>query len=172
MPSLLESYIRDIPDFPKPGIVFKDISPLLENPDAFRLAVNAFEELVKDVVIDKIVGIESRGFLFGAPLADRIGAGFVMARKKNKLPADRISISYDLEYGTNTIEMHNDSITAGEHVLVIDDVLATGGTANAACSLVEQLGGAVSALAFLIELTFLDGRKQLEGRSVLRLIEY
>ncbi len=172
MRSLLQTYIRDIADFPKPGILFKDITPLIEDSVAFRLAITSFEELVKNVEIDKIVGIESRGFLFGAPLADRLGVGFAMARKKDKLPGDRIAVTYDLEYGTNTIEMHSDSIRQGERVLVIDDVLATGGTAGAVCNLVEQLGGTVTGMAFLIELSFLDGRKALEGKEVLRLIEY
>lgn len=172
MRSILDTYIRDIPDFPQPGIIFKDITPLIEDSGAFRLAITSFETLVQDVRIDKIVGIESRGFLFGAPLADRLGVGFAMARKKDKLPGDRIAVTYDLEYGTNTIEIQKDSIKEDEHVLIIDDVLATGGTANAVCSLIEQLGGKVSAMAFLMELSFLDGRKRLAGRDVLRLIEY
>jgi len=172
MRSILDTYIRDIPDFPQPGIIFKDITPLIEDSGAFRLAITSFETLVQDVRIDKIVGIESRGFLFGAPLADRLGVGFAMARKKDKLPGDRIAVTYDLEYGTNTIEIQKDSIKEDEHVLIIDDVLATGGTANAVCSLIEQLGGKVSAMAFLMELSFLEGRKRLEGRDVLRLIEY
>jgi adenine phosphoribosyltransferase len=172
MRSILDTYIRDIPDFPQPGIIFKDITPLIEDSGAFRLAITSFETLVQDVRIDKIVGIESRGFLFGAPLADRLGVGFAMARKKDKLPGDRIAVTYDLEYGTNTIEIQKDSIKEDEHVLIIDDVLATGGTANAVCSLIEQLGGKVSAMAFLMELSFLDGRKRLGGRDVLRLIEY
>ncbi len=172
MSDQLSSFIRDVPDFPQPGIVFKDITPLLENPAGFRMTLDAFTELLKEERIDKIVGIESRGFLFGAPLADRLGAGFVMARKKDKLPGDTIAITYDLEYGTNTIEIHNDSVLPGERVMIVDDVLATGGTASAVCRLVEQLGGEIAGLAFLIELGFLDGRKALEGRKVTRLIEY
>jgi adenine phosphoribosyltransferase len=170
--SLLESYIRDVPDFPRPGIIFKDITPLVEDSLAFHLAIDSFVELVREQQFDKIVGIESRGFLFGAPLADRLGAGFVMARKRGKLPGKTVSVTYHLEYGDNTIEMHHDSIKAGDNVLIIDDVLATGGTANAVCNLVEQLGGTVASLAFLIELAFLEGRKSLDGREVLRLIEY
>ncbi|MBS1904773.1 MAG: adenine phosphoribosyltransferase [Bacteroidetes bacterium] len=170
--SLLESYIRDVPDFPSPGILFKDITPLVEDPLAFRLAIDSFVALLGDRSFDKIVGIESRGFLFGAPLADRLGAGFVMARKRGKLPGKTISVTYELEYGANTIEMHHDSIKEGDSILVIDDVLATGGTAGAVCQLVEQLGGKVSSLAFLIELAFLEGRNTLDGREVLRLIEY
>lgn len=168
----LKEFIRDIPDFPQAGILFRDISPMLENAEAFQAALSRFHELLKDEKIDKIVGIESRGFIFGAPLAERLGVGFAMARKQGKLPGDKISICYDLEYGTNTIEMHSDSITQGERVFIIDDVLATGGTANAAISLVEQLGGVISGLAFLIELTFLDGRKHLPGRAVYNLLEY
>jgi adenine phosphoribosyltransferase len=172
MSTLLESYIRDVPDFPRAGIIFKDITPLIEDPLAFHLAIDSFEQLVRGLRFDKIVGVESRGFLFGAPLADRIGAGFVMARKQGKLPGKKVGITYELEYGANTIEMHTDSIANGDSVLVIDDVLATGGTANAVCTLIEKLGGTVTSLAFLVELAFLDGRKTLAGREVLRLIEY
>lgn len=172
MATLLETYIRDVPNFPRSGILFKDITPLIEDRDAFRLAIDSFVTLISDVSFDKIVGIESRGFLFGAPLADRIGAGFVMARKQGKLPSKHISITYDLEYGSNTIEMHTDSISKGDRILIVDDVLATGGTAKAVCSLVEQLGGTVGSLAFLVELGFLDGRKVLSGRDVRQLIVY
>src|SRR5689334_222353 len=123
MRSILQTYIRDIPDFPQPGIIFKDITPLIEDAAGFRLAITSFETLVESVPIDKIVGVESRGFLFGAPLAARLGVGFAMARKQNKLPGDRIAVTYNLEYGTNTIELHKDSIKEGENVLIIDDVL-------------------------------------------------
>jgi len=172
MPIDLKDFIRDIPDFPKDGILFRDIAPLLENGEAFQAAMNRFHELVKDEKIDKIVGVESRGFIFGAPLAQKLGVGFAMARKQGKLPGDKISICYDLEYGTNTIEMHSDSITKGERVFIIDDVLATGGTAGATASLVEQLGGVISGMGFLLELTFLEGRKNLPGREVNCLLEY
>src|SRR2546430_7986141 len=148
----LKKFIRDIPDFPRPGILFRDIAPLLENGAAFAFALKSFRELLGQEKIDKIVAVESRGFLFGAPLAEYYGVGIVMARKQGKLPSDKVAISYDLEYGTNTIEMHSDSISEGERVLLIDDVLATGGTANAAISLIEQLGGTVVCAAFLIEL--------------------
>ena len=168
----LKKFIRDIPDFPQAGIMFRDIAPLLENGEAFQTSLNRFYELIKNEKIDKVVGIESRGFIFGAPLAERLGVGFAMARKQGKLPGDKISICYDLEYGTNTIEMHSDSISEGERVFIIDDVLATGGTANATISLIEQLGGVITGLAFLIELTFLEGRKNLSGRSVHNLLEY
>lgn len=168
----LHSYIRDVPDFPYPGILFKDITPLIEHPEAFRAALDGLEALCKDRNIDKIVGVESRGFLFGAPLADRLGVGFVMARKKGKLPSKIISISYELEYGSNTIEMHRDSISQNDHVLLIDDVLATGGTSRAVCTLIEQLGGTVDALLFVLELGFLKGREHLNNREVLCLMEY
>jgi len=168
----LKKFIRDVPDFPQAGIMFRDIAPLLENGEAFQAALSSFYELIKDEKIDKVVGIESRGFIFAAPLAERLGVGFAMARKQGKLPGDKISVCYDLEYGTNTIEMHSDSINEGERVFIIDDVLATGGTANATISLIEQLGGVISGLGFLIELTFLDGRKNLSGRAVHNLLEY
>lgn len=172
MPIDLKKFIRDIPDFPQTGILFRDIAPLLENGEAFQAALSRFHELVRHEKIDKIVAVESRGFIFGAPLAERLGVGFAMARKQGKLPGDKISICYDLEYGTNTIEMHSDSITKGERIFIIDDVLATGRTAGATASLVEQLGGAVVGAAFLIELKFLEGRKSLPGRRVYNLIEY
>jgi adenine phosphoribosyltransferase len=168
----LKAFIRDVPDFPQAGILFRDIAPLLENGEAFGSAITGFRELLKDEKIDKIVAVESRGFIFGAPLAQHLGVGFAMARKKGKLPSDKVSVSYDLEYGTNTIEMHSDSIKKGERILIIDDVLATGGTAGAAISLVEQLGGIVVGAAFLIELKFLEGRKSLSGRRVYNLVEY
>ncbi|MDP4220600.1 MAG: adenine phosphoribosyltransferase [Bacteroidota bacterium] len=172
MPLDLKQFIRSVQDFPQAGILFRDITPLLGNGEAFQSALSRFQELLKDEKIDKVVGIESRGFIFGAPLAERLGVGFAMARKAGKLPADKISVEYDLEYGTNIIEMHSDSITKGERIFIIDDVLATGGTANATITLVEQLGGEVLGLAFLIELKFLEGRKLLPGRAVYNLIEY
>ena len=172
MPLDLKQFIRDVPDFPQAGILFRDITPLLENAEAFQAALSQFHLLLKDEKIDKIVAVESRGFIFGAPLAGRMGVGFAMARKQGKLPSDKVSVSYDLEYGTNTIEMHSDSITKGERIFIIDDVLATGGTAGATASLVEELGGVVTGLAFLIELKFLEGRKSLFGRTVYTVIEY
>src|SRR5947207_3634956 len=131
MPLDLKKFIRDIPDFPQSGILFRDIAPLLENGEAFQSALSRFHEVLKKEKIDKIVGVESRGFIFGAPLAERLGAGFAMARKQGKLPGDKITVCYDLEYGTNTIEMHSDSVLKDERVVIIDDVLATGGTAGA-----------------------------------------
>ncbi len=168
----LKSFIRSVADFPTQGILFRDITPLLENGEAFQESLHRFRDLLKDAHIDKIVGVESRGFIFGAPLAASLGVGFVMSRKVGKLPGEKISATYDLEYGTNTIEMHSDSITKGERIVIIDDVLATGGTAHATISLVEQLGGIVTGLAFLIELKFLEGRKSLQGKTVYNLIEY
>lgn len=172
MPVDLKDFIRSVPDFPKAGILFRDIAPLLESGVAFQTALDKFHDLLQSEKIDKIVAVESRGFIFGAPLAHRLGVGFAMARKQGKLPADKISVSYNLEYGTNTIEMHSDSITKGERIFIIDDVLATGGTAEATAELVEQLGGVIAGMAFLIELKFLDGRKNLRGRTVNSLMEY
>jgi adenine phosphoribosyltransferase len=172
VPINLKKFIRDIPDFPQRGILFRDIAPLLENGEAFQSALEHFHSFLKDEKIDKIVGIESRGFIFASPLAQRLGVGFAMARKSGKLPSDKISVCYDLEYGTNTIEMHSDSIARGERIFIIDDVLATGGTADAATKLVEQLGGEVAGLAFLIELKFLEGRKSLPSRKVYSILEY
>lgn len=168
----LYSFIRDVPDFPKPGILFKDITPLIENGEAFRTAIDQFYTIAEPLKLDKIVAVESRGFIFGAPLADRLRIGIAVARKKGKLPYKTYSSSYSLEYGTNTIEMHQDSIASGERVLIIDDVLATGGTAHATQDLVRQLGGEIAAFAFLLELTFLNGRMQLDDASVMSLLEY
>lgn len=168
----LYSFIRDVPDFPKPGILFKDITPLIESGEAFRAATNHFHEYAQGLKLDKIVAVESRGFIFGAPLADRLGIGIAVARKKGKLPFKTFSSSYALEYGTNTIEMHQDSIGSGERVLIIDDVLATGGTANATADLVRQLGGDIVGFAFLIELLFLHGHKQLGEKNVVSLLQY
>lgn len=168
----LKSRIRDVPDFPKKGIVFKDITTLLADPSAFGAAVEKMEEVLSGRRVDKIVCVESRGFLFGAPLALRLGAGLVPVRKPGKLPAATIREEYTLEYGTDAIEMHRDAVSGGDHVVLVDDLLATGGTAAAAARLVERAGGKVECLLFLIELSFLGGRKLLEGREVLSLIEY
>jgi adenine phosphoribosyltransferase len=170
--SALAGQIRDIPDFPKPGILFKDITTLLKDPAAFTDAIDALAERCGDYAIDKVIGIESRGFIFGAPLADRLGAGFVPVRKLGRLPAETVSAEYALEYGTNTVEMHRDAIERGERVLIVDDLLATGGTCKAAIELVEQVGATVVGCVFLIELTFLEGRKALDGYDVQALIAY
>ncbi len=170
--SALAEHIRDIPDFPKQGILFKDITTLLKDAGAFRQSLDALVELCNKYEVDKVIGIESRGFIFGAPLADRLGAGFVLVRKLGRLPAETVSAEYALEYGTNSVEMHRDAIERGERVLIVDDLLATGGTCKAAIDLVEQIGGTVVGCAFLIELTFLEGRKVLDGYDVQAVITY
>ncbi len=162
----LTAMIRDVPDFPQPGILFKDIAPILQNPDGLREAIDAMAAPFRAAEIDVIVGLESRGFLFGAPIAYNMGLGFVIVRKPGKLPAEKLSIEYELEYGSNVLEIHRDAITPGQRCLVVDDLLATGGTARAAVSLVEQLGGKVIGLSFLIELGFLHGRDQLQGHDI------
>ena len=163
--------IRDVPDFPIQGVLFKDITPLLRDPAGFRGVIDAFAERLRDVPADVIVGMESRGFIFAAPLAYALGLGFVPVRRLGKLPAESIRIDYQLEYGTNSFEMHRDGIEPGQRVLVVDDVLATGGTVKATISLVEQLGGEVAAVAFLIELPALDGRQHLGGHQVVSLLQ-
>jgi adenine phosphoribosyltransferase len=168
----LRQHIRDVPDFPKPGIIFKDITPLLGNPAAFRHTVESLVARYRGTGVSKVAGIESRGFIFGAAVALELGAGFVPLRKKGKLPHRTVAESYDLEYGTDTIEMHEDAIAAGESVVVIDDVIATGGTLAAACKLVAKLGGRVAEAATVIELSFLDGRSKLEGTPFFALISY
>lgn len=168
----LTKYIRDIPDFPKPGIIFKDITPLLENPRAFMKVVDTFAEHFVSKKMTKIVGIDARGFIFGAALAYRMGIGFVPVRKPGKLPYKSISCEYELEYGSGVLEMHEDSIDHDDQVLILDDLLATGGTAKAACDLVEKKGGQVVGLGFVIELDFLKGRDQLKGKDILSLISY
>lgn len=168
----LKSIIRDVPDFPKPGIVFKDITPLLADHAAFTELVQAFADAYRGAGVTKVLGIEARGFLLAAPIALALGAGLVPVRKKGKLPYKTVAASYSLEYGTDTLEMHADAVKAGEKVLVVDDVLATGGTAAAVCDLVEKLGGQVAGVAMLIELEFLNGRSKLAGRNIHSLIKY
>jgi len=168
----LAALIRDVPDFPVEGILFKDITTLLQDADAFREAVDALASRYADREIDQVVAIESRGFLFGAPLAYKLGAGLVPIRKAGKLPAKTISAEYSLEYGTATLEMHVDAIHPGENVLLVDDLLATGGSAKAATDLIERLGGVIVGVARLIELEFLQGAKQLEGYEVFSLIRF
>jgi adenine phosphoribosyltransferase len=173
MPELLAAdVIRDVPDFPKPGILFKDITPVLQHPQALREVIDLLSEDAKDQGAEAIIGIESRGFIFGVPIAMEIGVPFVMARKLGKLPYDRISEEYALEYGTNTVEMHTDSLAAGQRAYIVDDLLATGGTAAAAARLVERLEGKVCGFGFLVELTFLNGRENLLGYPIKSLIEY
>lgn len=168
----LAEQIRDIPDFPKQGILFKDITTLLKDAAAFRQALDELEVRCRGYRADKVLGIESRGFIFAAPLADRLGAGLVPVRKLGRLPAETVRAEYALEYGTNTVEMHRDAIAPGERVLVVDDLLATGGTCRAAIDLIEQVGGTVVGCAFLIELLFLEGRTTLQGYDVQALISY
>ncbi len=168
----LEKYIRDVPDFPKKGIVFKDITTLLQDGDAFRLSLNRMIKKHLDGKIDKVVGIEARGFVLGGVMAYKLGCGFVPARKPGKLPYRSKREEYTLEYGTNALEIHEDAIRAGEKVLIVDDLLATGGTALAAAKLVEMLGGQIAGIEFLIELGFLHGRDKLRGYPVHSLISY
>lgn len=165
-------YIRDIEDFPKPGVVFKDITPLLKDPIALKKAADALLGFVGTTKVDKVVGVDSRGFIFAPMLAEKLGAGFVTVRKAGKLPYKTISESYDLEYAKGTLEIHADAITKGEKVLVHDDVLATGGTAQAVCKLVEKLGGEVVQCNFLIELTFLNGAEKLSAYRKSALLQY
>src|SRR5690348_698216 len=168
----LKGYIRDIPDYPQPGILFRDITPLLQDARALQFSIDKLAERYRGAGIDVVVGIESRGFIFGTPLAYLLGVGFVPIRKKGKLPADTISIQYDLEYGTNVLEIHTDALRSGQRVLVVDDLLATGGTTEGTVRLVESLGARVVSLAFLIELTALQGRSRLPGHDVFALLSY
>ena len=168
----LIDYIRTINDFPKPGIGFKDITTLLKDARAFEMAIQEMERRLTGKTIDKVVGIESRGFIFGAPLALRLGAGFVPARKPKKLPAKTVREEYALEYGADALEIHADAISNIESVVIVDDLLATGGTAAATARLVEKLGGTIVGIGFLIELEFLQGRKKLGGYDVFSLIRY
>lgn len=173
MPELLaETLIRDVPDFPRPGILFKDITPVLMHAPAMNEVVDIMSAKAREVSPDVIVGIESRGFIFGVPMALQMGLPFVMARKLGKLPYDRISEEYALEYGTNTIEMHVDSISPGQRAYIVDDLLATGGTAAASARLVERLNGSVAGFGFMVELGFLKGRDNLVNYPIHALIGY
>jgi len=168
----LKAKIRHVPDFPKPGILFYDVTTLLLDPAGFRAAIDALAEPYAPGSVDTIVGIESRGFIFGAAVADRLGAGFVPVRKPGKLPAATRQVSYDLEYGSDSLQVHADAITPGQRVLIVDDLLATGGTARATVDLVEALGATVVGMSFLIELTFLEGRRRLDGQPVHVVLSY
>ncbi len=168
----LKAKIRHVPDFPKPGILFYDITTLLRDRDGFRVAVDRMAAPYLGKAVDVVVGIESRGFILGAAVADRLNAGFVLVRKPGKLPAQTIRMTYELEYGTDTLEMHVDAIEQGQQVLIVDDLLATGGTARATVDLVKQAGGTVHGVAFLIELTDLNGRARLETEKVLAILRY
>ena len=168
----LASRIRDVPDFPQPGILFKDITTLLKDGPAFCQALDQLTKLVAHWGVDVVVGMESRGFIFAAPIAYLLGVGFVPVRKLGKLPAETISAEYSLEYGANTLELHVDALEPDQRVLVVDDLLATGGTVGATIDLIERAGAKVTGAAFLVELTFLDGRRRLEGYQVTSLITY
>jgi adenine phosphoribosyltransferase len=172
VPVDLAALVRDIPGFPKPGIVFKDISPVLASPEGLDAAVGGLAAYARDLDVEFVIGAEARGFLLGPALARELGAGFVLARKPGKLPHETVRAEYLLEYGTDALELHSDAVTAGARVLVHDDLLATGGTAKALCELVEQLGGQVVGCAFLIELSFLNGRERLADHPVHALISY
>lgn len=168
----LRNLIREVPDFPKPGINFYDITTLLLDPDGLKNTIDGLVSEIPDGKIDTVIGIESRGFIFATPIAYQIGAGFVPVRKPNKLPAEKVSMSYDLEYGQDTLEMHKDAVGEGHRVLVVDDLLATGGTARAVADLVESVGGTVAGLLFVVELDFLGGRDKLSSYDVRSLIHY
>ena len=172
MTDALKARIRHVPDFPKPGILFYDVTTLLRDPEGFRIAVDRIAAPFAPGPIDIVVGIESRGFILGSAVADRLGAGFVPVRKLGKLPSKTIQATYALEYGTDCLEMHCDAITKGQRVLIVDDLLATGGTASATVQLVKELGGTIVGVAFLIELVGLDGRSRLEGEQVHAVLSY
>ncbi len=168
----LKKIIRDVPDFPKKGIIFKDITTHLKNPRAFKASVDLMVQECKKYSIDKVLGIESRGFIFGVPIALELNVGFVPIRKPGKLPGETVSETYELEYGTDSIEIHKDAVNPGDNVVIVDDLLATGGTAAAACRLVEKCGANPVLIAVLIELTFLDGRDRLKGRNIFALLDF
>lgn len=169
---LIKQQMRDVPDFPKPGIIFKDITPILADPHTFNLVLDSTAARFDSVTLDAIVGIESRGFIFGAALASRMRVGFVPARKPGKLPYRKKRVEYQLEYGSDALEMHEDAIAKGAKVLIVDDLLATGGTAWAAAELVRAFGGDVVAASFVVELTFLEGRKRLQPVEAFSLVQY
>lgn len=168
----LKQKIRNVPDFPKPGILFYDITTLLQDPQGFRDAIAAMTRPYENQGITHVIGIESRGFILGAAVAHQLNAGFIPIRKPGKLPSTRVSETYALEYGTDCLEMHSDALTGAGRVLIVDDVLATGGTARAAANLVKQVGGTLHGLAFLLELTFLPGRSKLEGENIQAVLQY
>jgi len=172
MATALKDKIRSIPDFPKQGILFRDITTLLSDKEAFGQAIDALAAAVKGKKVDQIVAVESRGFIFGAALAYKLGAGFIPVRKKGKLPAETVSAEYTLEYGTDSLHMHKDALKAGDQVLIVDDLLATGGTAAAACQMTQQLKAQIAGIVFLIELCDLKGRDKLSGHPVFSLIQY
>lgn len=168
----LKSYIRNVKDFPKVGIMFRDITTLLKNPEAFNYTLEQLLDFTKEKKISKVVGIESRGFIFGSILSHELDCGFIPVRKPGKLPAEKVSISYSLEYGEDILEIHKDAIQSGDKVLVHDDLLATGGTMNAVCQLIEKLGGEVVQVSFIVELSFLNGRDKLKSYDVRSIVNY
>ena len=168
----IEEYVRSIPDFPEPGIIFRDITSILQDADGLHLAIDSLQDLIKDVDVDVIVGTESRGFILGMPMAYNLDKPFVPVRKKGKLPCETISQSYDLEYGQAEIEIHKDAIKPGQKVVIVDDLIATGGTMEAAVKLIEELGGEVVKILFLMELAGLKGREKLKGYDVASVIRY
>lgn len=168
----IKKLIREVPDFPKKGINFYDITTLLQDADGFKRTIDRLVEQVKDEKIDTVIGIESRGFIFGTPVAYQLGAGFVPVRKPNKLPWEKVSVSYDLEYGQDTVEMHKDALGEDHNVLIVDDLLATGGTARAVADLVEKVGGNIVKILFVLELDFLNGREKLSDYNISSLIRY
>jgi len=168
----LKKLIREVPDFPKPGILFYDITTLLKDKCGFRAVIDGLKDHYKDARPDTILGIEARGFIFAPALAYALGTGFVPIRKPNKLPAESVTVSYDLEYGSDSLEMHKDALDGGHRVLIVDDLLATGGTAAAAARMVQNLGGTVAGIGFVIELAFLNGRKKLADFDVFSLLQY
>ncbi len=165
-------YIRDIPDFPKEGILFKDITPLLKDKEVFKKAIDTMADNYNDIEIDYVVGIEARGFIIGTPLAYALNKGFIPIRKPGKLPYDKISASYDLEYGSNELEIHTDAISEGDNILLVDDLLATGGTTKASVDLIEKLGGNIVSIAFLLELVELNGREEIENYDIYTLLQH
>lgn len=168
----LYDYIKDIQDFPTEGILFRDVTPLMQDKDAYKEAIRLLTEFAGDKNVDVVAGPEARGFLFGCPVAIELGTGFVPVRKPGKLPRETVSVKYDLEYGSNEIHMHNDSIMPGQRVLIVDDLLATGGTVEAAVKLIEQMGGIVAGCAFLVELEALNGRELLKGYDIYSVLKY
>lgn len=168
----IKKVIRNVPDFPKPGIVFKDITPILQNAEVFQKTIQTLVKRYEGKIFDKIAGVESRGFLFGSALAYALRKSFVLVRKKGKLPWKTVSMTYDLEYGTDTIQMHEDAVHLGETILLVDDLLATGGTSMAACELVQKMGGKIFECCFVVELDFLRGREKLKGKEVFSLVHF
>ena len=168
----VEDYVRSIPDFPEPGIIFRDVTSVIQSPEGLKLAIDGLTDLIGDTEFDVVVGPESRGFIFGVPVAYNTGKGFVPVRKKGKLPAETVSVDYSLEYGVDVFEIHKDAIKKGQRVAIVDDLLATGGTVDAVAKLVEKVGAEVVALDFAIELTELRGRDKLEGYEIMSLVQY